>query len=104
MIVIAQGKMQDKAKNTEVIKCKEILLIYLRTRCLPKTTDLKFLFLVGGLVSYESNDTAEKQAQSTKYLEEILAYITSLNENDSEKSEFIHHIKGTIERYLNWEE
>lgn len=64
----------------------------------------KICFLVGGLVSYESNDTAEKQAQSTKYLEEILDYITSLNENDSEKSEFIHHIKGTIERYLNWEE
>ena len=56
----------------------------------------KISFLVGGLVSYESNDTAEKQ--------EILDYITSLNENDSEKSEFIHHIKGTIERYLNWEE
>lgn len=64
----------------------------------------KISFLVGGLVSYESNDTAEKQAQSTKYLEEILDYITSLNESDSEKSEFIHHIKGTIERYLNWEE
>ena len=27
----------------------------------------KISFLVGGLVSYESNDTAEKQAQSTKY-------------------------------------
>ena len=71
-----------------------------------ESDDYKFkaAFLVGSLVSYESNDTAEKQAQSTKYLEEILDYITSLNENDSEKSEFIHHIKGTIERYLNWEE
>lgn len=64
----------------------------------------KISFLVGGLVSYESNDTAEKQAQSTKYLEEILDYITSLNENDSKKSKFIQDIKKTIDRYLNWEE
>ncbi|WP_270458483.1 hypothetical protein [Faecalimonas umbilicata] len=63
----------------------------------------KISFLVGGLVSYESNDTAEKQAQSTEYLEEILNYIKSLNEDDREKSEFIHHITETIERYLNWE-
>ncbi len=64
----------------------------------------KISFLVGGLVSYESNDTAEKQAQSTKYLEEILDYITSLDENDSKKSKFIQDIKKTIDRYLNWEE
>lgn len=64
----------------------------------------KISFLVGGLVSYESNDTAEKQAQSTKYLKEIFDYINSLNENDCGKSEFIQHIKETIERYLNWEE
>lgn len=61
----------------------------------------KISFLVGGLVSYESNDTAEKQAQSNKYLEEILNYINSLNENDHEKSEFLHRITETIERYLN---
>lgn len=64
----------------------------------------KISFLVGGLVSYESNDTAEKQAQSTKHLEEILDYITSLDENDSQKSKFIQDIKKTIDRYLNWEE
>ena len=56
----------------------------------------KISFLVGGLVSYESNDTAEKQAQSTKYLEEILAYITSLNENDSEKVNLSIISKGQL--------
>lgn len=71
-----------------------------------ETDDYKFKIslLVGGLVSYESNDTDEKQLQSTEYLTEILGYMQSVNASDPDKKEFINSITETIERYLNWED
>lgn len=71
-----------------------------------ETDDYKFKIslLVGGLVSYESNDTEEKQLQSTEYLTEILGYMQSANASDPDKKEFINSITETIERYLNWED
>ncbi|MCB5653999.1 hypothetical protein LIQ95_17850 [[Ruminococcus] gnavus] len=71
-----------------------------------ETDDYKFKIslLVGGLVSYESNDTEEKQLQSTEYLTEILGYMQSVNASDPDKKEFINSITETIERYLNWED
>lgn len=71
-----------------------------------ETDDYKFKisFLVGGLVSYESNDTEEKQLQSTEYLSEILECLKSVNGNDLDKKTFIESIIETIERYLNWED
>lgn len=71
-----------------------------------ESDDYKFkaAFLVGSLVSYESNDTPEKEVQSTEYLTEILGYLQSVNSKDSDKEKFINSIMGTIERYLNWED
>lgn len=71
-----------------------------------ETDDYKFKIslLVGGLVSYESNDTEEKQLQSTEYLTEILGCMQSVNASDPDKKEFINSITETIERYLNWED
>ena len=71
-----------------------------------ESDDYKFkaAFLVGSLVSYESNDTPEKEVQSTEYLTEILGYLQSVNASDPDKKEFINTITETIERYLNWED
>ncbi|WP_379691414.1 hypothetical protein [Mediterraneibacter gnavus] len=71
-----------------------------------ESDDYKFkaAFLVGSLVSYESNDTPEKEVQSTAYLTEILEYLQSVNSKDPDKEKFINSITGTIERYLNWED
>lgn len=71
-----------------------------------ESDDYKFkaAFLVGSLVSYESNDTPEKEVQSTEYLTEILEYLQSVNSKDPDKEKFINSITGTIERYLNWED
>lgn len=66
--------------------------------------NFKAAFLVGSLVSYESNDTPEKEVQSTEYLTEILGYLQSVNASDPDKKEFINRITETIERYLNWED
>ena len=66
--------------------------------------NFKAAFLVGSLVSYESNDTPEKEVQSTEYLTEILGYLQAVNASDPDKKEFINRITETIERYLNWED
>lgn len=65
--------------------------------------EFKVALLVGGLVSYEANDTAEKEAQSTEYLTEILRYLKSAS-SDPDKGEFTKNITETIERYLNWDD
>ena len=66
--------------------------------------ELRINFLVGGLMSYESNDTADKERQSTLYLKEILNYIESKTENEvkDDKFDFLIHLKDNIKKYLDF--
>lgn len=64
--------------------------------------ELRINFLVGGLMSYESNDTADKEHQSTLYLKEILNYIENKAENEvkDDKFNFLMHLKDNVKKYL----
>lgn len=64
--------------------------------------ELRINFLIGGLMSYESNDTADKERQSTLYLKEILNYIENKTENEvkNDKFDFLTHLKDNIKKYL----
>lgn len=66
--------------------------------------ELRINFLVGGLMSYESNDTADKERQSTLYLKEILNYIENKTENEvkNDKFDFLIHLKDNIKKYLDF--
>lgn len=66
--------------------------------------ELRINFLVGGLMSYESNDTADKERQSTLYLKEILNYIENKTENEvkNDKFDFLTHLKDNIKNYLGF--
>ena len=66
--------------------------------------ELRINFLVGGLMSYESNDTADKERQSTLYLKEILNYIENKTENEvkNDKFDFLTHLKDNIKKYLDF--
>lgn len=66
--------------------------------------ELRINFLVGGLMSYESNDTADKEHQSTLYLKEILNYIENKAENEvkDDKFDFLIHLKDNIKKYLDF--
>ena len=57
-----------------------------------------------GLMSYESNDTADKERQSTLYLKEILNYIENKtgNEVKDDKFNFLIHLKDNIKKYLDF--
>lgn len=61
-------------------------------------------FLACGLMSYESNDTAVKECQSTLYLKEILNYIENKTENEvkNDKFYFLIHLKDNIKKYLDY--
>lgn len=61
-------------------------------------------FLVFGLMSYESNDAADKERQSTFYLKEILNYIENKTENEvkNDKFDFLTHLKDNIKKYLGF--
>ena len=66
--------------------------------------ELRINFLVGCLMSYESNDTADKERQSTLYLKEILNYIENKTENEvkDDKFDFFMHLKDNIKNYLDF--
>ena len=66
--------------------------------------ELRINFLVGCLMSYESNDTADKERQSTLYLKEILNYIENKTENEvkNDKFDFLTHLKDNIKKYLDF--
>lgn len=66
--------------------------------------ELRINFLIGGLMSYESNDTADKERQSTLYLKEILNYIENKTENEvkDDKFNFLMHMKDNIKKYLGF--
>jgi len=66
--------------------------------------ELRINFLVGCLMSYESNDTADKERQSTLYLKEILNYIENKTENEvkTDKFDFLTHLKDNIKKYLDF--
>lgn len=66
--------------------------------------ELRINFLVGGLMSYESNDTADKERQSTLYLKEILNYIENKTENEvkNDKFDFFMHLNDNIKNYLDF--
>ena len=66
--------------------------------------ELRINFLVGGLMSYESNDTADKERQSTLYLKEILNYIENKTKNEvkNDKFDFLMHLKDNIKNYLDF--
>lgn len=66
--------------------------------------ELRISFLVGSLMSYESNDTADKERQSTLYLKEILNYIENKTENEvkNDKFDFLMHLKDNIKNYLDF--
>lgn len=66
--------------------------------------ELRINFLVGSLMSYESNDTADKERQSTLYLKEILNYIENKTENEvkNDKFDFLMHLKDNIKNYLDF--
>ena len=66
--------------------------------------ELRINFLVCGLMSYESNDTADKERQSTLYLKEILNYIENKTENEvkNDKFDFLIHLKDNIKKYLDF--
>lgn len=66
--------------------------------------ELRINFLIGGLMSYESNDTADKERQSTLYLKEILNYIENKTENEvkNDKFDFLTHLKDNIKKYLDF--
>lgn len=61
-------------------------------------------FLVFSLMSYESNDTADKERQSTLYLKEILNYIENKTKNEvkNDKFDFLMHLKDNIKNYLDF--
>lgn len=65
--------------------------------------ELRINFLVCGLMSYESNDTADKERQSTLYLKEILNYIENKTKNEvkNDKFDFLMHLKDNIKNYLD---
>lgn len=70
-----------------------------------KENDYKFRinFLLGGLMSCESNDTAEKEKQSTLHLEEIMEHIKKLHfDNDKERSEYLEEIERIVSSYLDY--
>lgn len=64
--------------------------------------ELRINFLIGGLMSYESNDMADKERQSTLYLKEILNYIENKTKNEvkNDKFDFLMHLKDNIKKYL----
>lgn len=66
--------------------------------------ELRINFLVGSLMSYESNDTADKERKSTFYLKEILNYIENKTENEvkDDKFDFLMHLKDNIKKYLDF--
>lgn len=66
--------------------------------------ELRINFLVFGLMSYESNDTADKERQSTLYLKEILNYIENKTKNEvkNDKFDFLMHLKDNIKNYLDF--
>lgn len=66
--------------------------------------ELRINFLIGGLMSYESNDTADKERQSILYLKEILNYIENKTENEvkNDKFDFLTHLKDNIKKYLDF--
>lgn len=59
---------------------------------------------LGGPMSYESNDTADKERQSTLYLKEILNYIENKTKNEvkNDKFDFLMHLKDNIKNYLDF--
>lgn len=59
-------------------------------------------FLIGGLMSYESNDTPEKEKQCNDYLNKIADYIDSTSFSDPEKSSYLSDVKGKILSYLSY--
>lgn len=69
-----------------------------------KENDYKFRinFLLGGLMSCESNDSVEKERQSTAHLKEIMEYIKELHFDDEEKSEYFKEIERIISSYLDY--
>ena len=66
--------------------------------------ELRINFLVCGLMSYESNDTADKERQSTLYLKEILNYIENKTKNEvkNDKFDFLMHLKDNVKNYLDF--
>lgn len=66
--------------------------------------ELRINFLVCGLMSYESNDTADEERQSTLYLKEILNYIENKTKNEvkNDKFDFLMHLKDNIKNYLDF--
>ena len=66
--------------------------------------EFRINFLVCGLMSYESNDTADKERQSTLYLKEILNYIENKTKNEvkNDKFDFLMHLKDNIKNYLDF--
>lgn len=66
--------------------------------------ELRINFLVCALMSYESNDTADKERQSTLYLKEILNYIENKTKNEvkNDKFDFLMHLKDNIKNYLDF--
>lgn len=66
--------------------------------------ELRINFLVCGLMSYKSNDTADKERQSTLYLKEILNYIENKTKNEvkNDKFDFLMHLKDNIKNYLDF--
>lgn len=59
-------------------------------------------FLIGGLMSYESNDTPEKEKQCNDYLNKIADYIDSTSFSDPEKSSYLSDVKDKILSYLSY--
>ena len=59
-------------------------------------------FLVGGLMSYESNDSPEKEKQCNVDLKTIVDYIDSTTFSNPEMSSYLSDIKSKILSYLSY--
>lgn len=66
--------------------------------------EFRLNFLVSGLMSYEANDTKEKEEKCTIFLTKICESIDTLHEVDSAKFCFLTHLKDTINNFLNFSE
>ena len=66
--------------------------------------EFRLNFLLSGLMSYEANDTKEKEEKCTIFLTEICKSIDALQETDSAKLCFLAHLKDTINNFLNFSE
>lgn len=63
--------------------------------------EFRINFLVGGLMSYESNDTPEKEMNCNRYLHEISNFCCEYNGSD-EQIHYFDKLYDSICKYLDY--